>query len=109
MRAHMPNPDEALAAWEWRGPVRAIPATTGLINATWLVEGDAGTEGVLQTLNTRIFDPALHENIDAVTRHVAGKGLRTPLLVPPRAGGLAHAGADGTVWRVLTPVGDRTV
>src|SRR5262249_56657515 len=42
-------------------------------------------------------------DIEAVTRHIAAKGIETPTLVPSRSGKLwlEH---DGAVWRVLTRI-----
>ena len=102
------NLDPILRAWDWPTPPRATPLTSGLINASWRVDGDHGPLGALQRLNTRIFKPSVHEDIDAVTAHLAAKGLPTPRLVRTRAGGLWHED-DGGVWRVLTWLGSRTV
>jgi Ser/Thr protein kinase RdoA (MazF antagonist) len=76
-------------------------ATSGLINATWYVRSRAGTPLVLQRVNP-IFPAEINRDIDVVTRHLAAKGLATPLLVPRRDGALwlEHAG----VWRVLTRI-----
>jgi Ser/Thr protein kinase RdoA (MazF antagonist) len=61
---------------------------------------------VLQRLNP-IFPPAVNLDIAAVTRHLAAKGLVTPLLVPSRfqEPWFAH---DGATWRVLTRVAGMT-
>jgi Ser/Thr protein kinase RdoA (MazF antagonist) len=105
----MSDPNPALSAWDWPGEVRAERAASGLINTTWLVLAADGPAGVLQTLNTAIFDPRLHENIEAVTTRLAERGLQTPRIRRTRSGDLWHADADGGIWRVLTWVGDRTV
>ncbi len=62
----------------------------------------------LQRLNTAIFSARAHEDIAAVTAVLDAAGLPTPRLVPTRAGRL-WAGSDDSVWRCLTPVGDRTL
>lgn len=102
----------AIEAWDL-GPVTVQRHGTGLINATWAVHGDrpsvSGPIGFLQRLNTAIFVPEVHEDIEAVTAHLADKGMTTPRLVRTRAGGLWHTGPDGGVWRLLTPTGDRTI
>lgn len=100
--------DRALSAWAWASPPRLHPLTSGLINASWRLDDPTGPVGVLQRLNTRIFKPSVHEDLEAVTAHLAAKGLATPRLVRTRAGGLWHED-DGGVWRVLTWLGDRTV
>ncbi|MEQ1501238.1 MAG: phosphotransferase [Myxococcota bacterium] len=110
---------EVLGAWDWPEQVRADDADGGLINKTWWVRGAGGTHAVLQQLNTRIFRPEVHEDIEAVTSRVAAAGLVTPRLVRTRTGGLWHVGpeagttgatgADGAVYRCLTVVGARTV
>lgn len=101
---------EVLAAWSFEAEVRAEPTDGGLINQSfWLRAPDGRGVAVLQRLNTRIFRPEVHEDIEAVTAHLAAKGLQTPRLLRTRAGRLWHAAADGSVWRCLSPVGDRTV
>jgi Ser/Thr protein kinase RdoA (MazF antagonist) len=81
------------------------PLGDGLINETFLVAAETpggGLRLVLQRVNP-IFGPLVHEDIDAVTRHLARKGLVTPRLVPTAAGRL-YAEHGGGVWRLLTYV-----
>lgn len=104
----MQVPPAVLAAWSWASPPIPTPTDSGLINRSWILRDRDGIAGVLQWLNTGIFDPALHENIEAVTSHLADRGVATPRLVRTKDGGLFHADGD-EVWRVLTFVGDRTV
>jgi len=99
----MSNTGRALAAYRRLGLRVEAPIAQGLINQTYLVEG-SGTRYVLQRVNP-IFDPAIHENIAAVTRHLVSKGLVTPELVPTDEGAL-WTEADGC-WRVLTFVEGR--
>jgi Ser/Thr protein kinase RdoA (MazF antagonist) len=77
-------------------------AASGLINATWFVRAATGAPLVLQRLNA-VFPASVNADIDAVTRHLAAKGVLTPRLVPTRDGALWHEQA-GTVWRVLTRI-----
>lgn len=72
----------------------------GLINRTFLIREPNEQYAVLQQVN-RIFSPAINETIDAVTRHLAAKGLVTPGLRRTNAGDcyFEHAGA---IWRALT-------
>ena len=101
---------EVSAAWDFGAEVRAEPTEVGLINRSfWLRGADGQRVAVLQELNTRIFRPEVHEDIEAVTAHLAAKGLTTPRLVPTRAGRRWHVAGDGGVWRCLTVVGDHTV
>jgi Ser/Thr protein kinase RdoA (MazF antagonist) len=88
--------------------VRFEASADGLINGTFLATVGADVVGVLQRLNTGIFRPVVHDDIEAVTAHLASKGLVTPRLVPTRAGAL-WAELDEGVFRVLTPVGRRTI
>ncbi|MCB9683809.1 MAG: phosphotransferase [Alphaproteobacteria bacterium] len=101
---------DVLDAWDWPVGAAAERAPGGLINHTWWVRGADGIAlGVLQQLNTSIFRPEVHEDIEAVTAHLASRGLPTPRLVRTRAGGLFHLTGDGRCFRVLTTIGDRTV
>lgn len=98
-----------LHAWSVLAPLTPTPLDVGLINRTWRLDGPSGPVAVLQALNTRIFDPVLHEDLDAVTSHLAAKGLPTPRLVRTDAGTLHLRTDQGEVWRALTWVGDRTI
>jgi Ser/Thr protein kinase RdoA (MazF antagonist) len=77
-------------------------ATSGLINPTWFVRARDGSELVLQRVNP-IFPVEVNLDIEAVTRHLASKGIATPTLVKSRYGKLwlEH---EGAVWRVLTRI-----
>ena len=99
----------SLALWSRPNAVASPLADGGLINETFLVREGEEVVGFLQKLNTSIFVPEVHEDLAAVTAHVASRGLVTPRLVPTDSGRLWHTDADGGVWRLLTPVGDRTV
>ncbi len=76
------------------------PIKVGLINETWRVTRPNTNRFALQRLN-RIFDPVVHNDIHAVTRHLERCGLPTPNLVPATDGRLwvMH---DDSAWRVLT-------
>jgi Ser/Thr protein kinase RdoA (MazF antagonist) len=99
----------AVRAWSWGGEVAVEALAGGLINHTWRVIGAAGPLAVLQRLNTRIFVPEVHEDIEAVTAHLAEAGLPTPRLIRTASGALWHTDAEGGVWRCLSLIGDRTV
>jgi Ser/Thr protein kinase RdoA (MazF antagonist) len=72
----------------------------GLINRTFLARSSGGKEFVLQRVNP-MFSPEVHEDIEAITAHVADKGLLVPRLVRTRDGALCtRDGAD--LWRLMT-------
>jgi Ser/Thr protein kinase RdoA (MazF antagonist) len=79
----------------------------GLINRTYLVE-EAGRRAVLQRLHP-IFAASLHLDIEAVTEHLAHKGMLTPRLLRTRAGELWTTDAQGAVWRMLTWLAGHTL
>jgi Ser/Thr protein kinase RdoA (MazF antagonist) len=81
----------------------ARPFGTGLINRTYLVE-DGKSRFVLQWVNP-IFPVTIHDNIEAVTRHLERKGMWTPHLVRTRTDGLCLELGDKGVWRLLTHIG----
>ena len=71
----------------------------GLINTTFVV-GDPPV-AIVQQVN-RLFPPKVHEDIEAVTAHLAGHGLATPRLLRTDAGALCHVDDAGEVWRAMT-------
>lgn len=77
----------------------------GLINATW-VAGEP-PRYVVQRVNP-LFAPAVHDDIEAVTGHVAARGLVTPRLVRTDGGALCARDEGGAVWRVLDYIPGRT-
>ncbi len=101
--------DCALEAWSWDEAPAVQPMRMGLINETFVLTGSAAPQAVLQRLNTAVFVPEVNEDIEAVTRHLERKGLATPLLKRTRHGHLWHQAEDGSIWRVLSWVGDRTI
>lgn len=78
----------------------------GLINTTLLV-GDPARY-VAQRVNP-IFAPEVHHDIEAVTAHLAARGLPTPRLVRTDQGDLWARDVEGGVWRILDFVPGRTV
>lgn len=99
----MTDPQPLLAEWGLTG-ARVERATSGLINESWIVDG----RWVLQKIHP-IFGAAVLDDIEAVTAHLAARGLETPRLVRTRAGTLGATDGDGRLWRVLTYVGGHTV
>lgn len=90
-------PDAVLAAFGAEGAV-VTPIAIGLINRTFRVER-AERAIALQRLHP-IFAGEVNLDIEAITAHVAARGLATPRLVRTREGApwIEHEG----VWRALT-------
>ncbi|RMH43982.1 MAG: hypothetical protein D6689_03675 [Deltaproteobacteria bacterium] len=83
----------------------AEPVAGGLINRTYrVVAGDRPI--VLQRLHP-VFRAEVNDDIDAVTEHLAHKGVYTPRLVRTRDGATSLA-VDGAIWRALTYVDGAT-
>lgn len=93
----------ALKAWGFAHTQLKIHSiTTGLINQTFRIETVSGERYALQQLNT-IFGREVHQDIAAVTEHLAGKHLQTPKLVRTQSGGLdIDLGAEMGLWRLMT-------
>lgn len=81
------------------------PLGDGLINETFLVEAGAW-RGVLQRVNP-LFGVLVHEDIEAVTRHLADKWQPTPRLYRTRADRLWVELGEAGVWRLMTFVPGR--
>jgi Ser/Thr protein kinase RdoA (MazF antagonist) len=96
------TPDAAVLEPFGLVPESLHPAASGLINRTWHARSVSGAHLVLQRLNS-IFPPEINADIDVVTRHLAARGLPTPLVVPTRSGELWLTRA-GYTWRTLTAV-----
>ena len=85
--------------------IRSSP-DAGLINQTFVA--GAPPRYAVQRVNP-LFSPRVHDDIEAVTAHLAARGLVTPRLVRTDAGALWATDEDGGVWRVLTWVPGRTL
>ncbi len=99
-------PDEVIAAYGWQGADIAAIAG-GLINATFAVRVDGTPIAVVQRLHP-VFGAEVNTDIDAVTSHLAARGLFTPRLIRTRDGA-AWVTHEGRVWRALTWVDGITV
>ena len=75
------------------------PIHVGNINRSFLVTCPDSRRFVLQRVNP-MFAPLIHEDIEAVTRHIEGKGLLTPHLVPATGGDLYVIEGDAC-WRLF--------
>ncbi|MDI3282950.1 phosphotransferase [Polyangium sp. 15x6] len=76
------------------------PHGGGLINRTFLVEGLAG-KVIVQRLHP-VFAGVVNEDIDAVTAHLARKGLVTPRPLRTDDGALWVDDEEGRSWRALS-------
>jgi Ser/Thr protein kinase RdoA (MazF antagonist) len=88
-----------LAAWPGLA-VDPTPFGTGLINDTFrgTLEGRAV---IIQRLHP-VFAGCVHDDIEAVTSHLAAKGVTTPRLLRTATGALYADDAEGRPWRVQT-------
>ncbi len=93
--------DEVVRQYGLPGPAVAIES--GLINLTFVVMGDDGTEAAIVQRLHPVFAAEVNLDIDAVTAHVAGCGLQTPLLLRTRDGA-PWLDMDDGVWRALSYV-----
>lgn len=93
-------------AWGWSRD-QLEPLAGGLINATYVVRAAHQPIAVLQRLHP-VFGPAVNLDLEAVTEHLARRGLETPRLIRTLDGRpwVEHQGA---VWRALTWVDGETV
>ncbi len=96
---YFPPPD-VLDHWKRFSTARIQPVTTGLINVTYMLQTNVGERAVLQRLHP-VFSPQVNLDIAAVTDHLAGKGIPTPLLLPTDSDALWVSAQDG-VWRALS-------
>jgi Ser/Thr protein kinase RdoA (MazF antagonist) len=94
------------SAWGWQD-AEIRPLAGGLINASYVVTRDGAPLAVLQRLHP-VFGAAVNLDIEAVTAHLASRGLTTPRLVRT-VDDRAWVEADGQIWRALTWVTGTTV
>lgn len=96
-----------LAARWGAGGGRLEPLTGGLINQTFAVWRGDEPFAVLQQLHP-VFGAEVNLDIEALTTHLAARGLRTPRLLRTEDGQpwVEH---EGKVWRALTWVEGRSV
>lgn len=95
----MTPPPEVLAAWGF-APDEVAPLAGGLINATYVVTRDGAPIAVLQRLHP-VFGPEVNLDLEAVTAHLAQRGLETPRLIRTLhdAAWIEH---DARTWRALS-------
>ncbi len=94
-------PAEVLARYTRWEKADSRPLGNGLINQTFLAEAPGGAKAVFQRLH-HIFAPTVNQDIEAVTAHLASKGMPTPRLIRTSDGMLSAADEQGNCWRALT-------
>lgn len=99
-------PPEVVAAWGWDRDAELAPLAGGLINATFAVRRGGAPVAVLQRLHP-VFGADVNLDLEAVTAHLAARGLVTPRLLRTAAGAPC-VDRDG-VWRALSWVDGATV
>ncbi|HEY5937897.1 MAG TPA: phosphotransferase [Kofleriaceae bacterium] len=99
-------PDAVRAAYGWER-AEITPLVGGLINKTFVVRADEIPVAVVQRLHP-VFGATVNLDLDAVTRHLAARGLETPRLIFTRSGA-AWIEDEGAVWRALTWIEGTTV
>ena len=102
-------PDEVRAAFALDAEARVTPIEIGLINRTYRVERTSAEPRrlILQRLHP-IFRGEVNRDFEAITAHLAEKGVTTPRLVPTTTGALWLDAADGA-WRAQTFLEGRVV
>jgi Ser/Thr protein kinase RdoA (MazF antagonist) len=99
--------DAIAAAWGWQASA-VSPHAGGLINKTFVVRDDAGALiAALQQLHP-IFRAEVNLDIEAVTEHLAARGLATPRILRTQDG-RAWVEHDGAVWRALSWIAGESV
>jgi Ser/Thr protein kinase RdoA (MazF antagonist) len=86
---------------------RVTPISIGLINRTLRVD-DASGPRILQRLHP-IFAPEVNLDIEAITAHLAARGLTTPRLLRTLDGAPFVRDDAGATWRALSFVPGDTV
>jgi Ser/Thr protein kinase RdoA (MazF antagonist) len=100
-------PYDVATAWGWADPdIEIAPLAGGLINATYAVRRGGAPIAVVQRLHP-IFRGEVNLDIDAVTSHLAARGLITPRLIRTPDGRAWHE--HGGAWRALSWVDGETV
>lgn len=97
--------NEIASAWGWRAD-QVEPLPGGLINKTFVVRDHGEPIAVLQQLHT-IFGADVNLDLEAITAHLAAKGMTTPRLIRTRDG--KPCVEQGGVWRALTWIHGETV
>lgn len=105
----MTLPEAVREAFAIDADARVSPIDVGLINSTYRVERATAVPRtiILQRLHP-VFRGEVNLDFDAITAHLARKGVQTPRLVPTTSGALWLATGEG-VWRAQTFLDGRIV
>ncbi|MEZ4472622.1 MAG: phosphotransferase [bacterium] len=98
-----PASSPPLAAWDLGAIAAVTPAASGLMHQTFFVDAAAG-RFVIQRLHHLLGTPEILTDYQAVTAHLAARGLSAPRLVPTAAGDRVATDAAGRWWRLTTRV-----
>lgn len=98
--------NDHVAAWGWTADALE-PLAGGLINQTFQVRIAGAPVAVVQKVNP-IFGAEVNEDLEAVTDHLAARGVETPRLIRTRDGRRSIE-VDGEVWRALTWIDGESV
>jgi Ser/Thr protein kinase RdoA (MazF antagonist) len=91
--------EEAVASWSRLRGARLEPIEGGLINRTWRARAREG-EFIVQSIHPD-FSTGVHQNIQAISDHLAPQGVSVARLLETDGGDLfADLGARGR-WRVM--------
>lgn len=98
---------EVAGAWGWR-PEQLAPLAGGLINQTFCARDERGVPvAAVQCLHP-IFGADVNLDLDAVTTHLAARGMETPRLLRT-LDGRPYLEHDGRVWRATTWVDGESI
>jgi len=98
-------PPAVLEAYGWAHATTS-PISIGLINRTYRIDASDERRFILQRLHP-VFAPEVNLDIDAITTHLASRGVTTPRLVRTRDGDAHRIDHEGRPWRALTFIDGR--
>lgn len=105
------TPEEALIHFrisEWRS---VKPITTGLLHATYKIDGTDGNEYVLQRVHPVVAAPEATADYATITEHLRAAGFPAQRVVPTATGALTVPDDDDAhrCWRLMTFVPGRVI
>ncbi len=106
MSGRIEIPREVLAAYGWL-ELHSTPASSGLINDTFIIAGHEGPLAVLQRQHP-VFGAEVNIDLEAITDHLAERGMTTPRLIRTRSGQRCVE-SDARIWRAISFIEGRTL